>query len=305
MKEKTNLLLAVSHVAALRQQETKRQREEQQEREHNQQELTLKGEKEAKQEEKENTKFQKLKAQAAKERVEAWKRIHDAKARRNYFSRAQVDEEVMRMVEQVDRDLGLAKRRMEDGTEEPHEEWRARMLVLREAIYRLWNENEERIRGALPRYVEGVAVRDGIEPPKFLGERRMRISGLGACFQCLMEEMVCSRGVVTGRGSGAEKKGCERCERKGYKCIVEYGVDSDDEEEGKMGDNKKEKKEKMYEWGWVDETSDMEPVGETLEMWKRRKRGDRLEVIGSGMQWVEAGGFALPSCEKVRKPVEG
>ncbi|KAM0464840.1 hypothetical protein ACHAPV_002680, partial [Trichoderma viride] len=151
MKEKTNLLLAVSHVAALRQQETKRQREEQQEREHNQQELTLKAEKEAKQEEKENTKFQKLEAQAAKERVEAWKRIHDAKARRNYFSRAQVDEEVMRMVEQVDRDLGLAKRRMEDGTEEPHEEWRARMLVLREAIYRLWNENEERIRGALPR----------------------------------------------------------------------------------------------------------------------------------------------------------
>jgi hypothetical protein len=300
MKEKTNLLLVVSHVAALRQQETKCQREEQQEREHNQQELILKAEKEAKQEEKENTWFAKLEAQAAKERVETWKRIHDAKARRNYFSRAQVDEEVMRMVEQVDCDLGLTKRRMEDGTEEPHEEWRARMLVLRDKIYRLWNDNEERIRGALPRYVEGVAVRDGIEPPKFLGERRMRISGLGACFQCEMEEMVCSRGVVTGRGGEKGEKGCERCERKGYRCIVEYGVDSDDEE-GKEG----EKREKMYEWGWVDEAADRESVGETMEMWKRRKRGDRLEVIGSGMQWIEAGGFALPSCEKVRKPVEG
>ncbi|KAK1242596.1 hypothetical protein MKX08_005408 [Trichoderma sp. CBMAI-0020] len=298
MKEKTNLLLAVSHVAALRQQETKRQREEQQEREHNQKELILKAEEEeAKEEEKEKTKLQELEATLAKERVEAWKRIHDAKARRNYFSRAQVDEEVMRMVEQVDRDLGLAKRRMEDGTEEPHEEWRARMLVLRIAIYRLWNENEERIRGALPRYVEGVAVRDGIEPPKFLGERRTRISGLGACFQCLMEGMACSRGVVTRRGQGAEKKGCERCERKGHRCIVEYGVNGDDE-----GDNNKEK---VYEWGWVDEACDGEPVEATLEMWKRRKRGDRLEVIGGGTQWVEAGGFALPSCEKVRKPVEG
>ncbi|KAL7900863.1 hypothetical protein HDV63DRAFT_402259 [Trichoderma sp. SZMC 28014] len=222
MKEKTNLLLVVSHVAALRQQETKRQLEEQQEREHNQQELILQSEEAAKEEEKETIKFQELEAQSAKERVEAWKRIHDAKARRNYFSRAQVDEEVMRMVRQVDCDLGLAKRRMEDGTEEPHEEWRERMLVLREAIYRLWNENEERIRGALPR---------------------------------------------------------------------------DDEEEEK-GDKVKEK---VYEWGWLDEDSDMEPVGEMLEMWKRRKRGDRLEVIGSGMQWVEAGCFALPRCDKVKK----
>lgn len=297
MKEKTNLLLVVSHVAALRQQETKRQLEEQQEREHNQQELILQSEEAAKEEEKETIKFQELEAQSAKERVEAWKRIHDAKARRNYFSRAQVDEEVMRMVRQVDCDLGLAKRRMEDGTEEPHEEWRERMLVLREAIYRLWNENEERIRGALPRYVEGVAVRDGIEPPKFLGERRMRVSRLGACFQCLMEGMACSRGWAKWRGEGEEKKGCVRCVRKGYKCIVEYEVDSDDEEEEK-GDKVKEK---VYEWGWLDEDSDMEPVGEMLEMWKRRKRGDRLEVIGSGMQWVEAGCFALPRCDKVKK----
>jgi hypothetical protein len=116
--------------------------------------------------------------------------------------------------------------------------------------------------------------------------------------------------VVTGRGSGKDvkKRGCERCERKGYRCIVEYEMDSDDEEGEKekrqQGDNKAMKKQKTYEWDWVDESFDMEPVGETLEIWKRRKRGDKLELIGSVMQWVEAGSFALPSCEKVRKPVE-
>lgn len=289
MREKASLLLAVSQAAALRQQEIKRQQEEQQEWEHRQQqEPVLKAEEETKDEGKE----------------EEEERKHDEKApRRNYFSRAQVDDEVMRMVEQVDCEFGLGKRWMEeDGTEEPHEEWRARMLALRNGIYRLWIENEDRIRGALPRYVEGIAVRDAIVPPKFLGERRQKISGLGACYQCHMQGMTCSRGVITGRGSGKSLKsqGCERCERKGYRCIVEYEMDSDEEEEdGKQGDEAT-KKQKEYEWGWVDESSDMESVAETLEMWKRLKRGDRLEVIGSSMQWVEAGGFALPSHENAR-----
>ncbi|KAH8121991.1 hypothetical protein FP744_10003224 [Trichoderma asperellum] len=293
MREKASLLLAVSHAAAQRQQESNRQRDAQQERENRRQEQSLKAQSEQKEKGKEEAEAKELKAKSFKEELEAWRCVRDKKARRNYFSRAEVDEEVLRMVEQVDCEFGLGKRRMEDGTEEPHEEWRERMLVLRERIYRLWNDNEERIRGALPRYVEGSVVRDAIEPPKFVGERRQKISGLGACFQCHAQGMACSRGVITGRGSGKalKRQGCERCERKGYRCIVEYEMESDGEE-GKQG-------EKSYEWDWVDEASDdMEPVAETLEMWKRRRRGDKLEVIGSSMQWVEAGGFALPGREK-------
>ncbi|KAL6901727.1 hypothetical protein GGI43DRAFT_366053 [Trichoderma evansii] len=298
MREKANLLLAVSHVAAQRQQESKRQQEEQQELEYKRQAQVLQAQNEGKEKGKEEAEVKELKAKTFKEELEAWRYMRDKKARLNYFSRAEVDDEVIRIVEEVDHEFGLGKCRMEDGTEEPHEEWRARMLALRERIYRLWNDNEDRIRSALPRYVEGSAVRDAIVPPKFVGEKRQKISGLGACFQCHMQGMECSRGVITGRESGKSLKsqGCDRCERKGYRCIVEYEIDSDEEEGGKG--EKITGKQKNYIWDWVDESSDTEPVAETLEMWERRRRGDKLEVIGSSMQWVEAGGFALPSREK-------
>ncbi|KAL7918934.1 hypothetical protein ACQKWADRAFT_316070 [Trichoderma austrokoningii] len=301
MGDRPSLLLAVSHVAARRQQEAKHQREELG-HEHEQQELTLKAEevrKAEEEEEEEEAKYQELAAAAARERVQAWKHTHDEKARHNYFSRAQVDDEVLRMVTQVDNEIGLSKRRMDNGTEEPHEEWRARMISLRQRIYALWNENEERIRGGLPRYVEGVAVREGIVPPTFLGDKRRMVSGLGACLQCVVLGLACSREVVTGWRSGRalKSRGCGRCERKGYRCVVEYVVDDGSDDEGVQ----QQQKTKEYEWGWVDEdVSDVEALRETLEMWKRQKRGDRLEVVGGSMQWVEAGGFALPSCEKMR-----
>ncbi|KAM0255771.1 hypothetical protein ACHAQJ_005441 [Trichoderma viride] len=288
----TNLLLAVSHAAVQRQQDGKQQREEVQDLEREWEEQHVQRP-QRELEEEEEARIRELVTDMFKHELEAWRQERDKKARVDYLSRAEVDEEVLRMVEEVHRVTGLGRRRMEDGTEEPHDVWRKRMLALRGQIYKIWNDNWGRIIMALPRYVEGNPVRESIDPPKFVSEKRQKMSGLGVCLQCEVKGLGCSRGVVTGKKSGKllKKEGCTRCERAGHRCIVEYEVEvpvlDSDEEEGKDG----EKSVKKYIWDWADE-SDTEPVVEALEMWERRRRGAKLELVGGTMEWIEAGGFA-------------
>jgi hypothetical protein len=295
-----NLLLAVSHAAEQRQQEGKQHREEQQEMEHKwEEEHVLRPQRELDQKQEEEEKVEKLIAEMFEEELEAWRMSRDKKEQVDRLSRAEVDEKVLRMVEEVHRVTGLGKRRMEDGTEESHKEWRERMVDLRGQIYEIWNENCTRIRMGLPRYVEGNPVREGIDPPKFVSEKRQMMSGLGACLQCEVKEMGCSRCVATGRKSGKllKSKGCTRCEREGYRCIVAWEVDDDEEEEEEEGKGGEGRAKTKYVWDWADE-SDTEPVAEALEMWERRRRGTKLELMGGSMQWVEVGGFAPRGGEK-------
>ncbi|KAL7930480.1 hypothetical protein V8C35DRAFT_283438 [Trichoderma chlorosporum] len=295
----TDLFLAVSHAAAQRQRESAQQRERQ---EHLQQkweeEHVLKPQRAREEEEKAKEKTEKLVAELFEKELEAWREQRDKASARNGLSRAEVDEKVRRLVEAVLQGAGMEKRRMEDGTEEPHEEWRGRMIVLRKEIYRVWNHNEGRIRMGLPRYVEGYPVREGIYPPKFMPGKRQRMSGLGGCLQCEVKGLACSKSVQ-GRGSGEElkKSGCKRCRADGDRCIV--SCEFEDVEEGQEEGKEEEKKKKVsHGWDWWDGAPDRgldtDSVAEAVEMWERRRRGARLETIGGVMQWVEVGGFALP-----------
>ncbi|KAJ4857337.1 hypothetical protein T069G_08234 [Trichoderma breve] len=83
-----------------------------------------------------------------------WREQRDKASARNYLSRAEVDEQVHRLVEAVIQGVGMEKRRMEDGTEEPHEIWRSRMIALRKQITTVWNDNDRRILMGVPRRCE-------------------------------------------------------------------------------------------------------------------------------------------------------
>ncbi|KAH6605110.1 hypothetical protein Trco_006817 [Trichoderma cornu-damae] len=300
-----HLFLAISHAALQRQQKAIQKREEQQDlgREW-EEELMLKPQKAQKEEEEAEAKMKELKAEALKEELKIRREECDKRARRDRLSRAEVDEEVLGMVEEVHRAAGLGKRRMEDGTEEPYEQWRGRMANLRRQIYQAWNENQGRINMGLPRYVEGYPVREWIKPPKFLPWRMQEMSGLTACLQCQVKGLACSRSVLSGRVSDRDLKSkwCKRCEAEGERCIVEWEVNDIEETERseKECDMKKTKKE--YMWDWVDRSSKPEPgpgpgpdtesVAEAVEMWERRRRGAKLELVGDRLQWVEMGDFA-------------
>ncbi|KAL7788321.1 hypothetical protein V8C37DRAFT_411732 [Trichoderma ceciliae] len=313
-RKPTDLFLAISHAAMRRQQEGMQQREEQQDLNREwEEEHVLKPQKIREDEEKAKEKTKQLVTEMFKEELKVWREQRDKEARWNHLSRAEVDEEVLRMVEEVHRMVGLGKRRMEDGTEEPHKKWRGRMVDLRTQIYRVWNENQGRIGMGLPRYVEGYPVREGIEPPKFLPGRRQEMSGLGVCLQCEVKGLGCSRSVLSRGVSGRELKGkgCKRCEDAGNRCIVEWEAEDIEEGDGDgegEGEKDKNMKKKSYIWDWVDGSSGSErgpesgpepepepesdSVAEAVEMWERRRRGAKLELVGGRMQWVEIRGFA-------------
>lgn len=303
----TDLLLAMSHAAAQRQQHGAQQREEQ--RSHallawdQAHVLTPQREQEQESDERQKALIKELIRSMFQAELKAWREQRAKAARRDRLSRAEVDDEVLRMVEEVHRSVGLDKRRLDDGTEEPHEAWRGRMIALRKQIYRVWNENHGRISMGLPRYVEGCPVREGIAPPKFLPGGRQKMSGLGSCLQCEVKGLGCSRSVLTGRVSGrdVQSRGCRRCEDEGERCIAEFEVDDDDDEneEDDDGDegNGEKKKKKSYMWDWVDAGAGPdteEALAEAVDMWERRRRGARLELVGGRMQWVEVRGFAPP-----------
>ncbi|RFU73415.1 hypothetical protein TARUN_8824 [Trichoderma arundinaceum] len=304
----TDLFFEISHAASRRQQEGIRWRGRQPDAEREREEeedYLLRAQQVHEDEEKAKAEIEKLITETFKKDLDTWREKRNKEAQRDRLSRAEVDDEVLRMVEKVHRAVGLGKRRMEDGTEEPHDEWRGRMVSLRRQIYRVWNENQGRICMGLPRYVEGYPVREGIKPPKFLPGRRQKLSGLGACLQCEVKGLGCSRSMLSGRVSGRDlqSKGCKRCEEEGERCIVEWELE-DTEEEELQDKGKKESGQKDYTWDWVDGSSGPEPgsetesVAEAVEMWERRRRGAKLELVGGSMQWVEAGGFAPRKSEK-------
>ncbi|KAH0523639.1 hypothetical protein TsFJ059_008615 [Trichoderma semiorbis] len=239
----------------------------------------------------------KLVAKQFEEELTQWREQRDKISARNYLSRTEVDEQVHRLVEAVIQGVGMEKRRMEDGTEEPHEIWRSRMIALRKQITAVWNDNDRRILMGVPRYVEGYPVRERIRPPIFLALRRQKMSGLRGCLQCEVKGLMCSMSVQ-GRVAGEEvmDRGCRRCEADGDRCIVDCELIEEEEVEGKM----KEKVSHIWDWwdGAPEREEDTDSVDEVVEMWERRRRGVRLEPVGGVMQWVEVRGFAPQGGDK-------
>ncbi|KAL6815706.1 hypothetical protein GGI42DRAFT_114965 [Trichoderma sp. SZMC 28013] len=288
VRQPADLLLAISHAAVQRQQESIQQREKQKCLEQKwKEEHVLKPQMEQKAEEKAEKKAKKLVAKLFKKELTQWREQRDKTSARNYLSRAEVDEEVHRLVEAVIQGVGMEKRRMEDGTEEPHDVWRERMIALRKQICSVWNDNDRRILTGLPQYVEGYPVREGIRPPIFLALRRQKMSGLRGCLQCEVKGLACSMSV---QGRELQNRGCKRCEADGDRCIVDCELVEEEQEEGKV----KVKVSHMWDWwdGAPEREVDTDSAAEAVEMWERRRRGARLELVGGVMQWVEIRGFA-------------
>ncbi|KAL7784241.1 hypothetical protein V8C43DRAFT_168301 [Trichoderma afarasin] len=293
-----NLLLAISHAAVQRQRESIQQREKQKILDRKwKEEHVLKPQMERKAEEEAEEKAKELVTELFEKELTEWREQRDKTSARNYLSRAEVDEQVHRLVEAVIQGVGMEKRRMEDGTEEPHEIWRSRMIALRKQITAVWNDNDRRILTGVPRYVEGYPVRERIRPPIFLALRRQKMSGLRGCLQCEVKGLVCSMSVQ-GRVAGEElgNRGCKRCEVDGDRCIVDCELIEEVEEEGKW----KEKVSHIWDWwdGAPEREKDMDSAAEAVEIWERRRRGARLELVGGLMQWVEVRGFAPQAGDK-------
>ncbi|KAL6821083.1 hypothetical protein J3E69DRAFT_47572 [Trichoderma sp. SZMC 28015] len=290
--QRVDLLLAISHAAVKRQQESIQQREKQKSLDRKwKEEHVLKPQMEQKAEEKAEEKAKELVTELFEKELTEWREQRDKTSARNYLSRAEVDEQVHRLVEAVIQGIGMEKRRMEDGTEEPHEIWRSRMIALRKQITAVWNDNDRRILMGVPRYVEGYPVRERIRPPIFLALRRQKMSGLRGCLQCEVKGLMCSMSVQ-GRVAGEElgNRGCKRCEADGERCIVDCELIEEEEVEGKW----KEKVSHIWDWwdGAPEREEDMDSAEEAVEMWERRRRGARLELVGGVMHWVEVRGFA-------------
>ncbi|QYT04295.1 hypothetical protein H0G86_011213 [Trichoderma simmonsii] len=293
-----DLLLAISHAAVQRQRESIQQREKQKSLDRKwKEEHVLKPQMEQKAEKKAETKAKELVAKQFEQELAQWREQRDKSSARNYLSRAEVDEQVHRLVEAVIQGVGMEKRRMEDGTEEPHEIWRSRMIALRQQINNVWNDNDRRILMGVPRYVEGYPVRSRIRPPIFLALRRQKMSGLRGCLQCEVKGLMCSMSVQ-GRVLGGEvmDRGCRRCEGDGDRCIVDCELIEEVEEEGEW----KEKVSHVWDWwdGAPEREEDTDSAEEAVKMWERRRRGARLELVGGVMQWVEVRGFAPPGGDK-------
>ncbi|KAL6797038.1 hypothetical protein J3E68DRAFT_322800 [Trichoderma sp. SZMC 28012] len=294
----TDLLLAISHAAVQRQRESIQQREKQKSLYQKwKEEYVLKPQMEQKRKLKAEEKAKELVTELFEKELTEWREQRDKASARNYLSRAEVDEQVHRLVEAVIQGVGMEKRRMEDGTEEPHEIWRSRMIALRKQITTVWNDNDRRILMGVPRYVEGYPVRERIRPPIFLSLRRQKMSGLRGCLQCEVKGLMCSMSVQ-GRVAGEElgNRGCKRCEADGERCIVDCELIEEEEVEGKW----KEKVSHIWDWwdGAPERDLDEDSAEEAVEMWERRRRGARLELIGGVMQWVEVRGFAPQGGDK-------
>ncbi|KAL7823462.1 hypothetical protein V8C26DRAFT_435549 [Trichoderma gracile] len=178
------------------------------------------------------------------------------------------------------------------------------LSILGDTILALWNANQTRIRSALPRYHEGFPIRERIRPPVLRPRRRQKPSGLGDCLQCLAKGLPCSMSVQTkGTGEAVLRGGCRRCVAEGERCIIEHevvedvhdGDDDDDDEKGVKkkkggyGDGKGREGEESGLWDWwdgvPDREQDVDSAAEVVEMWERRRKGMRLEVMGSSVSW--------------------
>jgi hypothetical protein len=304
--QSADLFLVISRAAAQRQRESIEQREKQQRLDRKwKEEHVLKPQRAREEEAEAEEKTRKLIAELFEQELTGWREKRFKAEARNYLSRAEVDAEVQRLVEAVVQGVGMDKRRMEDGTEESHDVWRERMVDLRKQIYRVWNDNDERIRMGLPQYVEGYPVREGICPPKFTAGERQKMSGLGGCLQCEVKRLACSMSVqARGSGKGLKNRGCKRCEADGDRCIIQCELElvEEGQEQGQDEEGKEKEKKMGHIWDWWDGAPDREPdtdsVAEAIEMWERRRRGARLEPVGGVLQWIEVRSFAPPRGDK-------
>ncbi|TFB01940.1 hypothetical protein CCMA1212_006027 [Trichoderma ghanense] len=248
-------------------------------------------------------------AQLHKRKLEEWHINRYKSSLKNQLSRAQVDDAVLRLADHL-----LFPSLHETQTHHPSskpppsssssssakdedEDEDNALSTLSQKIVSLWNANQTRIRSALPRYFEGYPVRERIQPPLFLPRRSQKPSGLGDCLQCLAKGLPCSMSVLArGRWGGSLGGGCRRCVAEGERCIIEHDVveeeeeDVDDEEEGRTG------REESGLWDWwdgvPDRDQDVDSAAEAIEMWERRRKGMKLELMGGRMLWVESRGFA-------------
>ncbi|EGR45976.1 uncharacterized protein TRIREDRAFT_110403 [Trichoderma reesei QM6a] len=253
-------------------------------------------EEEEKEEEEEEAEIetQAKKAQLHKKSLWEWHMKRYKSSLKNQLSRAQVDDAVLRLIDHyLLRCTSNTPPTSSSSENDP-------LSTLGNKIDSLWSANETRIRASLPRYFEGYPVRDRIQPPLFHPQRSQKPSGLGDCLQCLAKGLPCSMSVqATGSGEGVLRGGCRRCVAEGERCIIEHDEVLEEEEDGerdvkeKVG-KKREEKSGLWDWwdGVPDRDRDVDSVAEAIELWERRRKGIRLELIGSRMLWVESRGFA-------------
>ncbi|KAK1247964.1 hypothetical protein MKX07_000852 [Trichoderma sp. CBMAI-0711] len=242
-------------------------------------------------------------AQLHKKSLWEWHMKRYKSSLKNQLSRAQVDDAVLRLIDHyllrctpntlpTSSSSSSSSSDNDDNENDP-------LSTLGNKIDSLWSANETRIRASLPRYFEGYPVRDRIQPPLFHPARSQKPSGLGDCLQCLAKGLPCSMSVqATGSGEGVLRGGCRRCVAEGERCIIEHD-EVLEEEDGKRDvkekvGKKREEKSGLWDWwdGVPDRDRDVDSVAEAIELWERRRKGIRLELIGSRMLWVESRGFA-------------
>ncbi|KFA47353.1 hypothetical protein S40293_11028 [Stachybotrys chartarum IBT 40293] len=210
--------------------------------------------------------------QRLRERVQLEIRRRAERKIRNRLTRAQVDEQVDRLLVAMRQGKGLGKR-----ADETYDEWNYRLFELQDKVIALWNENTESIQGREPRYLEGYPARENVSPPIFLPHFAQKSSELEPCIPCQIKKMKCSRTVVL---HNSDTGACRRCVRGDEACVQETnGVYCIMLPPGHRQPN-------------VDEAD--ERASEYVQMLLDQKKGVRMDIMGQRMGVIEPGNWALP-----------
>ncbi|KND92328.1 hypothetical protein TOPH_03124 [Tolypocladium ophioglossoides CBS 100239] len=199
------------------------------------------------------------------------------------LSRAEVDRAVWSL---VDAEGGLERRRGER-----KRAWRARIGRLNHGVQKLWVDNLEQLKGEEKRYVDGMPVREMIRRPVFRAHTPQPRSGLGACLQCSVKRMRCSRTrILPAPAPGASTRGpCRRCVRSGEPCLAPPGEDKSGEGEAEA-EAEASPSESAGDKGIAEQERDR-AVRQALDL----MAGVKLDVGGGGrLVRAETARFALP-----------
>jgi hypothetical protein len=210
--------------------------------------------------------------QRLRERVQFEVRRRAERKLRNRLTRAQVDDQVDRLLVEMRQGKGLGKR-----ADETYDGWNYRLFELQDKVIALWNENTESIQDRELRYLEGYPARENVSPPIFLPHFAQESSELGPCMPCQNKKMKCSRTVVLhNSNTGA----CRRCVRGDEACVQEnngvYCIMLPPGHKQPEGDGADER------------------TSEYVQILLDQQKGVRMDIMGQRIGVIEPGNWALP-----------
>lgn len=199
----------------------------------------------------------------------------------------------------LDRMAELAWTELPREPSETDEQWTRRLERLSNNVHRFWNQHAEPLLARLPRYIDGLPTALTVRPPRYRPHLPPPVTGLEACLQCAVKDMICSHTIyIDGLDLHAP---CRRCQRNGDRCLVSHPAGGRDGPERKLKDK----------WQFADVAATWDASIEEDEEVKGGRRADQLslvealesqslewksqvDVIGHTMQRVDQYRFALP-----------